>query len=64
MGLTLLTCTGETVDYHHNNTDWGVMIMKGYVTATGYMGYVNGRYVLFADESDYRDYILEHGKAA
>ena len=31
--------------------------MKGYVTATGYMGFVEGRYLLFADESDYRDYL-------
>ena len=29
--------------------------MKGYVTATGYMGFVEGRYLLFADESDYRE---------
>ncbi len=35
------------------------MTMKGYVTAAGYMGYVNGRYLLFADESDYRDYLSE-----
>ena len=31
--------------------------MKGYFTENGYMGYVNGRYVLFASEEDYRDYI-------
>ena len=31
--------------------------MKGYVVAAGYMGYVNGKYMLFADEEDYRDYI-------
>lgn len=31
--------------------------MKGYVTETGYMGYVNGIYMLFADEADYVDYI-------
>lgn len=29
--------------------------MKGYVVESGYMGYMNGQYVLFADESDYRD---------
>lgn len=33
--------------------------MKGYFVADGYMGYVNGRYMLFADEEDYRDYISE-----
>lgn len=31
--------------------------MKGYVVDTGYMGYVNGRYILFASESDYREYL-------
>ena len=30
--------------------------MKGYVTDSGYMGYVDGRYVLFAIESDYVEY--------
>lgn len=33
--------------------------MKGYVTATGYMGYVNGEYILFASEADYRDYMAD-----
>ena len=27
--------------------------MKGYVTMAGYMGYINGRYILFATEEDY-----------
>lgn len=27
--------------------------MKGYVVESGYMGYVDGEYLLFADESDY-----------
>lgn len=31
--------------------------MKGYTIDNGYMGYVDGQYMLFADESDYRDYI-------
>ena len=31
--------------------------MKGYVVSDGYMGYVDGKYMLFADEEDYRDYI-------
>ena len=30
--------------------------MKGYVTDSGYMGYVDGRYVLFASESDSVEY--------
>lgn len=33
--------------------------MKGYVTPMGYMGYVEGRYLLFCSESDYVDYIRE-----
>ncbi len=31
--------------------------MKGYNTSEGYMGLVDGRYVLFASEADYREYI-------
>ena len=31
--------------------------MKGYATETGYMGYVDGRYMLFASEEDYREYM-------
>lgn len=30
--------------------------MKGYVVNAGYMGYVNGEYILFASEEDYREY--------
>ena len=30
--------------------------MKGYFTAEGFMGLVAGKYMLFADEEDYRDY--------
>ena len=33
--------------------------MKGFFTDSGYMGYVDGRYVLFASESDYRDLFAE-----
>lgn len=33
--------------------------MKGYVTDKGYMGYVDGRYILFASESDYAEWINE-----
>jgi len=40
------------------------MEVKGYNTAYGYMGYVDGEYKLFACEADYLDYIadilLEH----
>ena len=31
--------------------------MKGYTVESGYMGYVNGVYMLFASEKDYLDYI-------
>lgn len=33
--------------------------MKGYVVDSGYMGYVDGRYELFADESDYMEVYKE-----
>lgn len=33
--------------------------MKGYVIEAGYMGYVEGNYMLFADEEDYREYFKE-----
>lgn len=32
--------------------------MKGYVTAVGYMGLVDGSYILFASEEEYREYML------
>ncbi len=31
--------------------------MKGYTTASGYMGYVEGVYILFASEEDYEEYV-------
>ena len=31
--------------------------MKGYTTAQGYMGYVDGSYMLFASEEDYLEYV-------
>lgn len=33
--------------------------MKGYVIEAGYMGYVDGRYMLFANEEDYLEYCQE-----
>lgn len=33
--------------------------MKGFTVESGYMGLVNGSYILFASESDYREYISE-----
>lgn len=35
------------------------MEIKGYHTATGYMGYIDGEYRLFASETDYLDYMAE-----
>ncbi len=34
--------------------------MKGYFTASGFMGYVEGRYMLFASEEEYREYLEEN----
>ena len=33
--------------------------MKGYVIEAGYMGFVDGTYMLFADEEDYQEYFRE-----
>lgn len=33
--------------------------MKGFLTAAGYMGLVDGRYILFANEQEYREYMQE-----
>ena len=32
--------------------------MKGYAVDNGYMGYVDGDYMLFASEVDYSEYLL------
>ena len=31
--------------------------MKGYAVTEGYMGLVEGKYMLFASEADYREYL-------
>lgn len=31
--------------------------MKGYTTQAGYMGYVDGEYMLFACEADYYEFL-------
>lgn len=33
--------------------------MMGYVTASGYMGLVDGRYILFVSEEEYLEYLEE-----
>lgn len=32
--------------------------MKGYYVTAGYMGYVEGVYILFASEEEYIDYLI------
>jgi hypothetical protein len=32
-------------------------MLKGYVVSSGYMGYVDGKYMLFATEGDYIEYM-------
>ncbi len=31
--------------------------MKGYIIDSGFMGYVDGKYILFASEEEYREYM-------
>ena len=31
--------------------------MKGYVTSNGYMGYVDGKYILFASDKEYFEFM-------
>ena len=38
--------------------------MKGDNTASGYMGLIDGRYILFAREEEYADYMTETEEAA
>ncbi len=33
--------------------------MKGYVTANGYMGYVENRYILFSSEEEYAEFLAD-----
>ena len=33
--------------------------MKGFVVSNGYMGLVGGRYMLFASEDEYEEYMEE-----
>lgn len=37
----------------------GENMMKGYAVESGFMGFVNGEYMLFASETDYADYMAE-----
>lgn len=40
-------------------SDKEVFFMKGYTTDGGYMGMVDGKYILFASEKDYWEYMEE-----
>lgn len=35
------------------------LAMKGFNTNDGYMGFVDGKYILFASESDYNEYMRD-----
>jgi hypothetical protein len=56
-GLFVLYTIGRSKDQHTKQK--GAAVMKGYYNGAGYMGYVEGRWVLFASESDYREYMEE-----
>ena len=34
--------------------------MRGYYIASGYMGLVSGKYMLFSTEEDYKEYLCEN----
>ena len=38
-------------------SDMEVNMMKGYLTASGYMGFVEDSYMLFASEEEYREFL-------
>ena len=40
-------------------TDWQANAKIEWRTSTGYMGWVEDRYILFASEYDYREYMEE-----
>ena len=45
------------ITLQNQNNIAGGHTMKGYIIDTGYMGLVNGKYMLFASEEEYRDYL-------
>lgn len=53
----MLYTIGRSKEQHTKRK--GAAVMKGYYNGAGYMGYVEGRWVLFASESDYREYMEE-----
>ena len=51
--------TAQAFTDHQKCTGEGGTAMKGFSVSDGYMGYVDGRYMLFASEDDYREYVEE-----
>lgn len=44
---------------NHKMKEWRVKLMKGYIVESGYMGLIEGSYLLFADETDYEEAYYE-----
>ena len=40
-----------------SQTGWEDTFMKGYPVSSGFMGFVDGEYMLFASEEDYYEYL-------
>ena len=55
-----LFCICKTEKLSNTNIKLEDINMKGYVVANGYMGYLDGEYILFADEQDYREVFEEN----
>lgn len=54
-----LKCYSEIIENRGTLRITGGGRMKGYFVNDGYMGMVEGRYMLFASEEDYREYMEE-----
>ena len=55
--MYLITIKGIKRKHDRNGAEMEEMVMKGFYTGNGYMGLVEGRYILFASENDYYDYM-------
>lgn len=47
------------ISFFHQRDGERSFFMKGYCVESGYMGFIDGEYCLFADESDYREAYYE-----
>ena len=56
-GLSYILCGILYIEAKETPYLEGGTIMKGYYNNTGYMGYVDGKWVLFASEQDYLEYM-------